>query len=310
MSIGDHLEELRMRLILALGGLFLVAIVFLTFGERVTAAFCRPLINALQGANVNPQVYFTSISDPFMVYLEISFISAAAVSAPWMVWQIWQFVASGLYPHERRTITKYVPMSISLLIAGMAFVYWVVLPWSLAFFLQFSFSIPLPKSYTPTVSVPATQQVSRIDEFDGDPREPTNGQWWLNRLDGRVKLFVNGQVRTLTFGPENLTAPIITLPGYIDLVMNMLLTFGLAFQMPLVVMALVATGLVELSLLKKSRKVVYFGLSIFSAFFAPGDVITVMLALLFPLIGLYELGIFMARNLKAAQPTEDEIAQM
>lgn len=294
MTIGEHLEELRRRLLLALAGFAIVFIGCLFFGQQVMAAFCRPLITVLQQYDISPQIYFTQVSDPFMVYIKISLISAAALAAPWIVWQLWQFVAAGLYPHERRVVTRYVPLSIGLLISGILFVYFLVLPWTLQFFLAFSIQIPLPVSYSPTTQN-ATTQPWTISTLKGDPEHPVEGQIWINKLDGRLKLFVGEQIRVLTFGPQNLTAPIITLPNYIDLVFGMLLTFALSFQLPLVVMALVAVGIVERESLKGSRRYVYFCMAIVAAVITPGDVITATVALMVPLIGLFELGIWLSK---------------
>ncbi|HVT89824.1 MAG TPA: twin-arginine translocase subunit TatC [Tepidisphaeraceae bacterium] len=303
MSIGEHLEELRMRLIMALLGFAVVAVFCLIFGQQVMSIFCKPLITVLQSYEINPQIYFTQMSDPFMVYIEISMISATAIASPWIVYQIWQFVAAGLYPSERKIVTKYVPLSITLLISGMVFVYYLVLPWTLQFFLAFSISIPLPTVKSPTTPAPTTQN-SSIQMLDGDPEVNTEGQVWINRIDGRLKLFYGGKARILPFGPENLTAPLITLPDYIDLVFGMLLTFGLSFQLPLVVMALVAIGILEIAMLKASRRYVYFGMSILAAAITPGDVITATIALMIPLIGLFELGIWLARS-KEPKALED-----
>src|SRR6476620_7296127 len=86
MSIGEHLEELRWRLILALLGLGIVFAVCLIFGQSVMSAFCKPLITVLQQYEINPQLYFTQVSDPFMVYIKISLVSACALAAPWVVY--------------------------------------------------------------------------------------------------------------------------------------------------------------------------------------------------------------------------------
>ncbi|HEY7086468.1 MAG TPA: twin-arginine translocase subunit TatC [Tepidisphaeraceae bacterium] len=305
MTIGEHLEELRWRLILALVGLGIAFAVCLVFGQQVMAAFCKPLITTLQQYEINPQIYFTQVSDPFMVYIKISLVSACAIAAPWIVYQIWLFVAAGLYPAERQIITKYVPLSLTLLISGMVFVYYLVLPWTLQFFLAFSVSIPLPSYYHPSSTVATTQHVV-LPLLQGDPEHPKEGESWINTADGRWKLFFNGHVRVAAFGPENLTAPIITLPDYIDLVFGMLLTFGLSFQLPLVVMALVAVGIVERDALKKMRRYVYFGMSILAAAITPGDVVTATIALMIPLCGLYELGIWLSRPGKKVTEASDE----
>jgi sec-independent protein translocase protein TatC len=229
-----------------------------------------------------------------MTYIKISVISALAIASPWILYQFWLFVAAGLYQHERKIITRFVPLSITLLIGGMAFVYFLVLPWTLKFFLAFSIEIPLPAQYEPDATV-ATTQPTMIDTLEGDPANPVEGQFWLNRIDGRIKVFFGQKVRVLTFGPQNLTAPIITLPDYIDLVFGMLITFGLSFQMPLAIMALVSSGIVERDSLKESRRYVYFCMVILAAVITPGDVVTATLALMFPLIGLFELGIWLSK---------------
>ena len=81
---------------------------------------------------------------------------------------------------------------------------------------------------------------------------------------------------------------------YIDMVVGLLLSFGLAFQMPLVVLALNKIGIMSIEVLKKWRRVVYFSMSIVAACIVP-DVATGMIALLIPLILLYELGILLAQ---------------
>jgi sec-independent protein translocase protein TatC len=303
MTIGEHLEELRTRMILALIGFVVVMLFCLIFGQQVMAYFCKPLIDVLKEYDVTPQIYFTQVSDPFMVYIKIALISAAAIASPWIIYQAWLFVAAGLYAHERKIVTRYVPLSISLLVSGMVFVYFLVLPWTLQFFLAFSISIPFPTPFSPT-SQPAVAKIApvTIPVLNGDPDTPAEGQLWVNRLDGRLKLFFGKKARTLPFGPENLTSPMITLPSYIDLVFGMLLTFGLSFQMPLVIMALVAIGILERDSLKGARRYVYFGMSILAAAITPGDVITATVALMIPLCGLFELGLWLSRPPKQESP--------
>jgi sec-independent protein translocase protein TatC len=298
MTIGDHLEELRRRVILALLGFVVVFFTCFAFGEPIIAWFCKPLYSALQKYNINPQIYYTQVSDPFMTFLEICVVVAVAVAAPWMVWQLWQFVAAGLYPNERKVVTKYVPLSITLLITGMVFVYYPVLPWTLQFFLAFGSSIPLPPNYSPDAHVTTTQPM-KIPVLEGDPAHPVNGEMWLNHLDGRMKILVGDKVRVVAFGPQNLTAPIITLPDYIDLVISMLLTFGLSFQLPLVIVAVVSIGIVDRKTLKSWRRQVYFGMAVLAAMIAP-EVVTAMIALMLPLCVLYELGIWLSRNKEPA----------
>ena len=106
------------------------------------------------------------------------------------------------------------------------------------------------------------------------------------------------------FGPANLAAPMITVPDYIDMVVNMLIAFGLSFQLPLVVMALVRVGILEIDTLKKMRRYVYFIIAVVAALIIP-DVVAGWFLLLIPLIFLYEFGLYLAaRTLRLAAAAE------
>ena len=296
MTIGEHLEELRTRLILAMVGFGVAAMACFGLGDRVIGIFCRPLLTVLQARNLNTQLFYNELSDGFMVYVKISLICAAAVSAPWMLFQIWKFVAAGLFPRERKYVTRYIPLSITLLICGMLFVYFIVLPWTISFFIAFADDIPMPIQTSAHVAttLPAAGLPS-IPQLDGDPAFPLSGQFWYNKSEGRLKMSIGaGDTRVLTFGPSNLLAPHISLPDYIDLVVNTLLSFGLCFQLPLVVLAVVRIGIVNVETFKRSRRYVYFAISILAAAMTPGDMVTAMIALMLPLILLFEMGIFLA----------------
>lgn len=293
MTIGEHLEELRRRMILALIGFVVIAAGCLWYGREVMSVFCAPLVNSLMAHDLSPQLHSAEVQDVFMSFITISLISAAAIAAPWTVYQLWQFVASGLYPNERKYITRFVPLSLVLLVGGMCFVYFLVLPWTLDFFIEFSTSVPLPTVESPLVeTLPASP--SRIDALHGDPAKPFEGQIWFNNFQKRVKIFIGGQTKVISFSAENLVATEYNLPQYIRLVVGMLLIFGLSFQTPLVVLALARIGIVDIQTLKAIRKYVYFAMAVLAALITPGDVITATIALMIPLCLLYELGIFLA----------------
>jgi sec-independent protein translocase protein TatC len=297
MSIGDHLEELRRRIILGIVGLVPSALVCLLWGRWILGFLCRPLLRSLQKYDINPQLSSLQISDAFMVYMKVSMIAALCIAGPWIVYQLWLFISAGLYPSERKYVTKYIPLSIGLLFCGIAFVYYVVLPFSLQFFIGFTadFPLQLPALVEPTHTPVTTQPSTFVQAIAGDPMNPKEFQIWFDTSQHRLKLFISGQTRVIPFGPDNLLATSFTLPDYLDLVLQLMLTFGLAFQLPIVVMALARIGIVEVDTLKKWRRYVYLGLSMLAAALAPGDVVTATIALLIPLVLLYELGIFMAK---------------
>jgi sec-independent protein translocase protein TatC len=306
MTIGEHLEELRGRLVWGLLGFGIAVVVCLIFAKsHVVPWFCRPLVQVLVDKDINPQLVVDQVGEGFMVYITISIISAAAIASPWMLYQAWQFVAAGLYPHERKYVTKYMPVSIFLLISGMVFVYLLVLPWSIEFFVDFNDSFQLQYDApirenthpAPAVAVPAAVAIPMLH---GDPTNPVEGMLWLDLDQGKLKLFFGGKARVISFNSPNLLAQEYKLSDYIDLVIGMLITFGLSFQLPLVVLALERIGIVDVPALRAGRQYVYFALVIVAAVITPGDYVTATVALIVPLILLYELGIRLAASGKKA----------
>ena len=293
MSVGEHLEELRRRLVYGLLGFVVALVVCLTLGHRLTEFFIAPYIHAVKAKGMNPQMAYRELAEVFTVTVRIATICALAASGPWLLLQFWRFVAAGLYPHERRYVTRYLPLSIALLVGGMLFVYFLVLPWTISFLLGYgeSFKSDQVLASPARVEVPDPKFVSVIK---GDPANPAEGQIWVNTLEHRVKLFAGGKVAVLQTTSGGLLAPQVTLSDYIDTVMTMLLAFGLSFQLPLLVLALERIGVVGVSTLKAARGYVYLGLAVIAAVITPGDFIGTMLALAVPLALLYELGIWLA----------------
>jgi sec-independent protein translocase protein TatC len=292
MTIGEHLEELRKRLIYGLLGFAVALIGCMAYGERVVTIFCAPLFHGLQKHDIDSRLVTNALTEGFMTYLQISIVCGIVIAGPWMIYQLWLFIAAGLYPNERKTITRYIPLSITLMLTGVLFVYFLVLPLTIDFFLTFTSGMPMPGGQGPTLQrdVPAI-----FTMMPGDPANPPDGAIWFNTEQNRLKIRVHHLTRVLTFGPENLLNTQISLDDYISLVLTFMLVFAVAFQLPLVLLALVRIGIVDIEFLRKQRKIVYFVMAIVAAVIAPGDVVTSMLALLIPLLLLYEFGIWLAQ---------------
>src|SRR5688572_3712660 len=185
MTIGEHLEELRSRLVYILIAFVIATGVCLYYGRDVMTFFCTPLIAAQQKYDISPHLQEKYPGESFMVFIKISLITAAVITAPWTVYQAWKFVAAGLYPHERKYVTKYVPLSIGLLTSGVLFVYYLVLPWTLEFFIAFTLSIKLPDIQVDRPeAVEAAALVQGPDSYiqilPVDPVNPANGRIWFN----------------------------------------------------------------------------------------------------------------------------------
>lgn len=295
MTIGEHLEELRKRLIYGLLG-FAAALIFFmvpAIGMRVITIFCAPLIHGLKKHHLPVQLHVIGLTEGFMTYLQIAAICALVVAGPWLLYQLWLFVAAGLYPNERKTVTKYIPLSVTLLMGGVLFVYFAVLPLTVDFFLTFNGEIPLPPGERPTVVADPKSPLG-VPVLAGDPANPPDGWLWFNTEQSTLKIKIPGGIRELTFTSPNLIASTFTLDDYIGFVLMFMVVFGVAFQLPLVMLALVTVGLVDIEFLRKQRRIVYFIMAIVAAVIAPGDVVTSMLALLIPMLVLYEFGIWLA----------------
>jgi sec-independent protein translocase protein TatC len=300
MSLGDHLEELRARLILAILGLVLGTVVCLIFGTKILKFIEIPYDAAMRGrikATEVPQiqkemlsfvsVFFDTLThrlatdpntaavqlDPkqiavlqnisaqtveawvektygaaadgplpferqlrslgpaeaFVAYMKISLIAGLLLTSPWVFYQIWAFVAAGLYPLERRYVYRAVPFSTALFIIGALFFLFVIARYTLVFFLSFGDAVSVASDWT--------------------------------------------------------------LQKYVSFVTILMLVFGVAFQTPIAVLILVRTGLVSIPTLRNYRKYVIVGLAFVSAVATPSPDPISMLALLIPLYALYELGI-------------------
>jgi sec-independent protein translocase protein TatC len=146
MSLGDHLEELRMRLFLALGGMLVAVIVCLIpfFFNYIKAFIYYPHDKVMPGV---PLIVLAP-ADAFIVYMKISLIAGLIISSPWIFYQLWMFIAAGLYEHERRYVYKAVPFSAVLFLLGAMFFLIIVAPISLRFFLKFGEFIKVEPNWT------------------------------------------------------------------------------------------------------------------------------------------------------------------
>ena len=304
MTFGEHLDELRVRLVLGLIG-FAVAFIFCLSVVRdwVFQFLCRPLLKVMHDYELNPQLYDRGTGEAFGVYLKLSAIAATVLASPWLLFQLWKFISAGLYPAERKVVTKHLPLFITLLFGGAAFAFYVVLPLTLQFLIAFTVSVPLPKDYEPiTMGAVFPTTLPTIPALAGDPPQPIpDGAQWFNTTQSRLKVAFGGRIRTVQYTSENLVAPHIELGEYCNMLLLLLLTFALSFQMPLIVMLLVRMGIFPLEELKKMRRIVYFVIVILAAIITPGDAITATVALMLPLAGLYELGLILAPNKDAPQ---------
>ncbi|MDX8396448.1 MAG: twin-arginine translocase subunit TatC [Mariprofundaceae bacterium] len=134
-GILSHLQELRKRLkMVALVYVFGV-IVLMNFSDVVFDFMAQPLLTVLPP---DTPLVFLNAPDVFFTYLKIALVLAIFATAPVTFYQVWAFIAPGLYHHEKRAFVGYFVASVALLLAGGAFAFYVVFPLMFQFFIGFS----------------------------------------------------------------------------------------------------------------------------------------------------------------------------
>ncbi len=177
-----------------------------------------------------------NLLESFMIWLKAGLVVGAMIGSPGIFFHIWQFLAAGLYPHERRYVYWYMPLSLFLFFAGISLAFFVVFPLMMAFMLTYNLEM----------------------DIDMAPR--------LNE--------------------------------YMSLAMMIPLGFGVAFQLPLVMLALHRFGIVSVDMYVKQWRMAVLVIAFLAMVLTPADVYT-MLGLFFPMVGLYFFGIFLCKFMPA-----------
>ena len=138
MSFLEHLEELRRRIIYSF--LYVVAgfCVCWWFHERIFAIMQKPIVTALANHKMDTQLVYLNPTDPFNMYLKISFLAGIFVASPFVLYQVWAFIAPGLYRNERRYVLPFMFSTVGLFLAGGFFGYKMVYPAALDFLIGWS----------------------------------------------------------------------------------------------------------------------------------------------------------------------------
>ena len=226
----QHLVELRDRLVKAVIAIGVVAIALSIFPGPAALydILAAPLVAHLpKGATL----IATSVISPFMVPLKVLMMTAFLIALPVVLWQVWSFVAPGLYSHEKKLVLPLVASSTVLFFVGVAFCYFFVF--------------------------------------------------------GQVFSFIQ------SFAPKSITAT-PDIEAYLSFVLTMFLAFGMAFEVPIVVIVLARMGIVSVQKLKEFRGYFVVLAFIIAAVVTPPDVVS-QLALAIPMCLLYEVGIWAAQ---------------
>ncbi len=326
MTLGEHLEELRSRLIKLLVGLFVGASLCFYFRERLLQVLLGPTFAVLRGHGLAPELVALDPLEPFMTTLKVSIIIGFILSAPYGLYQVWAFVAAGLYRRERRFVHRFIPVSIGLFMTGAVFFLFVVMPAMLSFLIGFMHVVPtfdpttvigqgLIPRIAPIASPPPTTQAGLslpIPVLDRDPIAPSSGTLWIDRASHELRIRIGDRTCVLTARPaeqQNVIRPNWTLRDTIQLTLQMAAAFGIGFQVPVVVAFLATLGIFTAAQMGQSRRMVWLVMSIGAACVTPSPDPGTMLLLLVPMCLLFEGGLLAARLIEKRRAEREAAEQ-
>jgi len=133
----SHLTELRKRLINSFVFLIIFFILCYFFAEYIYGFLVDPFANAVKDDSSNRRLIFTALQETFLTYLKVSFFTAFFITCPFILIQIWKFIAPGLYKHEKKAILPYLTLTPILFFLGGILVYYLIMPLAIKFFLSF-----------------------------------------------------------------------------------------------------------------------------------------------------------------------------
>lgn len=317
MSFGDHLDELRSCLVRALLGVGLGTVLALYFGREILEIVFRPLLLVQYANGLQPRVQVLSPTGAFTTYLRLAFLSGLVLTMPWVLHQGWRFVSAGLYARERRFVRRLLPASMVLFSMGVLFLYFVVLPLVLHFFINFNkrFNVPelapagiqrLLLAEDKPAAVPTSAiDLAKVPVLETPPPNPQIGDAWVD--GGTRRLCIQSAAGVLSAPLETGTGGSLhsefALDYYISFVLMLALGFGLAFQTPIVVFFLAWSGLLPAAAMARGRRYVLFAVVALAAVMTPPDVISQLL-LAGPMYALFELGLLVAK--RVSEPASDE----
>ena len=148
MSFFEHLADLRTRLFHACGAIAIGAFVGVGVAKYVMNYFARPMTKALGEAGLKPSLIVTHPLGYLDTYITLGLYFGVVLAMPYVLYQIWLFVAPGLYRHERKAVAGFVMSAFALFLCGLAFSYYMILPYLLKFLVTFTTG----DQFTPLIS--------------------------------------------------------------------------------------------------------------------------------------------------------------
>ena len=136
-SLIGHLTELRSRILKSFIFLIFLFIICYIFSTEIYRFLVQPYAEALLAENLERRLIFTALHEAFLTYLKVAFFAAFFISSPFILLQLWKFIAPGLYKNEKKALLPYLVATPTLFILGGCIVYYLIMPLAIKFFLGF-----------------------------------------------------------------------------------------------------------------------------------------------------------------------------
>ncbi len=238
-TLSDHLRELKLRLIISILVMLIVITISYVYADRVFELLVKPLSDVLADQKLERKFIYTNLTEAFLTKVKLSIFTGVLLTLPIIAWQLYRFIAPGLFRRERRAFIPYLIFSPLLFFTGAFLVYAYIMPLAWSFFLSFE----------------------------------TN-------LSATLPLILEARISE-----------------YISLVTTLIIAFGLAFQLPLVLILLVHVGLIKVEKLISFRRYAIVLIFLVAAIITPPDVVS-QIILAIPLMLLYEISILICKRIK------------
>ncbi|MCK0119588.1 twin-arginine translocase subunit TatC [Loktanella sp. F6476L] len=274
----EHLTELRQRLIYSVGAFLVAMVLCFSFGSMLLDFLLGPIEKTMRSlGNENPVMQYTAPQEYFFTLIRISVVGGLTLSFPVIAYQLWRFVAPGLYKNEKNAFLPFIISSPVLFVIGAAFAHYVVVPLAMAFFLGFAdlpsfVSAIMADAVAPPADgallLPGSGGTSAMPAFAAPPS------------DSGVDIVFNGKVNET-----------------LDITLKMIVAFGICFQLPVLLTLMGTAGLASSRGLRNVRKYAIVGILVVAALVTPPDV-TTQLILFVVVFGLYEISIHLVAGVE------------
>jgi sec-independent protein translocase protein TatC len=277
MSFLDHVGELRIRLVRSVAGIVVGVCLCFGFATPISDFLRIPIDRAwaAQGLGERAELQALEIQDPLMVDLRVSLMAAVFLCAPWLFYQLWMFIAPGLYSKEKRFVVPFVVVSVFMFLLGAAFAFTVVLPFIYEWMITYAYGDGSSELAAPLLSlISQTWDVSKFSHLPaGDPA----------------------------------IALQLELGNYFKGTTRVLLAFGAVFEFPLLVAFLAKAGVITEQTLVRYWKISVLLIFILAAVLTPPEPIS-QLMMAVPMSILYFISIGVAWMINPAAKVEAKLA--